>query len=285
MLGVDAILLSWLVLPLAKRLSDDVVDGAYQWLKGQGVTFGANLVQMIEGHSATPGDLARGVGHFVEEHPEAATRLATAALRDGADGAMSEEEFLQVPLGFLIGVFELVRRLDHPVVLTGFLTGEADIAVIDVRTVNDDETLQEPVVSAHGPDAPRIGLADRGFGYTRNRIPRIWLLTPESGEGEEVRGLANAAGEYFEWPRGVFEDFMRGKPLVSAITANEVLLEDTQVSPNGFSVPAARNVTRIPWAHSPDGLIAMRDELKEAVGAQETAWNDVVAMWTKALAR
>ena len=41
MFGVDAILLSWLVLPLAKRLSDDVVDGAYQWLIAQGVTEGS----------------------------------------------------------------------------------------------------------------------------------------------------------------------------------------------------------------------------------------------------
>lgn len=76
---------------------------------------------------------------------------------------------------------------------------------------------------------------------------------------------------------------MRGKPLVSAITPNEVLLENTQVSGNGFSVPPARKATRIPWDHTPDGLIAMRDELREIVGAQETAWSEVAAMWTKAL--
>jgi hypothetical protein len=284
MFGVDAILLSWLLLPLAKRLSDDVVDGAYQWLIAQGVTLGANLAQKIDARSATSEDLASGVGEFIEEHPEAATRLATAALREGAGGAMSEEEFLQVLLGFLMGVFELVNRLGHPAVLTGFLTGKADLAVIDVRTVNDDEALKNPTVSAYGSNAPRIGLADRGFGYTPNRIPRIWLLTPEDGEGDEIRKLANAAGVSFEWPGGAFEDFMRGRPLVSAITANEVVLENTQVSPGGFSVPAARDVTEVPWDHTPDGLIAMRDELREVVGAQEMAWNEMVATWTTALA-
>lgn len=283
MLGIDAILLSWLVLPLAKRFSDDVVDGAYQWLIAQGVTFGANFVQMIEGRTATAEDLASGVSEFVEEHPDAATRLATAALREGADGAMSDEDFLQVLLSFFMGVFELVHRLGHPAVLTGFLTGEADIAVIDVRTVKRDEALRVPAVSTHGPDTPRIELASRGIGYAPSRRPSIWLLRPGEDDDGDIRGLVNEAGESFKWPGGVFEDFMRGKPLVSAITANDVLLEDTQVSPNGFSVPSVRKVARIQWAHTPDGLIAMRDELKRSVGAQKTARNEVVAMWTRAL--
>ena len=200
MFGVDAILLSWLVLPLAKRLSDDVVDGAYQWLVAQGVTFGANIGQMIERRTATPEDLADGVGEFVEEHPEATARLATAALKDGLGGAMSQEEFLQVPLGFLMGVFELVRRLGHPAVVTGFLTGRTDLAVIDVRTVKDDEALQEPLVSTYGPDAPRIGMADRGIGYAPNRIPRIWLRRPMMAKARKSEGWLARLGDASNGP-------------------------------------------------------------------------------------
>ena len=281
MLIVDDILITGFVLPFAKGFSEQAVKGAYEWLEAQGVDLGRTLWQRITGRRGDAEELVSRLGDYVEADRDAASRLTAAAIADAGQRARTDKEFLEILVSFLMAVFRLVDQLQRPAVLPGFLTGADDLAIVDVRTRKAGEELEEPAVHSPAADSPRIEMAVRGVLHNPLPIPRIWIVT----EGrEEIEQRAESSTPFFDYPND-FGNFMEGRPLVSAITRDEVWLEDSRTGPQGVFVPEQRNINQVPWAQTPDGVISMHRALLGQVGEKEAKRDVWVAAWKEALGR
>ena len=142
-------------------------------------------------------------------------------------------------LSFLIAVFDTVKTLNRPAVLPGFLTGTEHLAVIDVRTRNASEELDNPTVVSPQSGDPRIVLASRDVppGQAPPRMPRIWLVTATHEERLALEQRAVLSGRYL----GQFDDFtnyMEGRWLATDITRHEVWVQQPLITEFGVWLPA-----------------------------------------------
>jgi hypothetical protein len=287
MLVVDDILIANFVLPFARGLGEHTLNGVYDWLDDQGVRLGRRLLRRLTKGRMGTGDvehLVSDLGAYVEQHPEAASRLTAAALRDAGALAKTDKEFLDVLLSFLMAVFELVKKLDQPAVLPGFLTGTEHLAVIDVRTRNAGEEFAKPAIYSPQNDVPRIVLANRIMLYSlaENPLPRIWLVPAAPGERRKFEQHAKASKQCLSWPDD-FVNSMKGQLLVTDITRREVWVQQPQIAPTGLFAPKGGTTHAFKWAESPAGVIEMHNVLVAAVEVKDAEKEVWVRAWTKAL--
>ncbi len=286
MFVVDDILIAKFVLPFAQGLGEHTLDGIYDWLDDQGVRLGRGLFYRLTKRRRGAGnvdELVTELGDYVAKHPDAASRLTAAALTDAGQVAKTDEEFLGVLRSFLMAVFELVKTLNRPAVLPGFVTGTEHLAVIDVRTRNAGEEFATPAIHPARNDDARIVLANRGVPHGQpTPLPRIWLVSATGEEGPEIDRVAAASARYLDWPDD-FVDSMKGQWLATDITRREVWVQQPQITPVGMFVTKPGKVDAFNWSESPAGVIAMHKALVDAVGEkveQDRAWIDA---WSQAL--
>jgi hypothetical protein len=272
------------VLPFAKGLSEQAVKGAYEWLEDQGVNLGRTFWQRITGRGGDEEELVSRLSTYVEADRDAASRLTAAAIAEAGQRARTDEEFLEVLVSFLMTIFRLVDQLQRPAVLPGFLTGADDLAIVDVRTRKANEKPAKPALRSPAADSPRIEMAVRGLPYNSPSIPRIWIVSEGREELEELEQRAESSTPFFDYPND-FGNFMEGRPLVSAITREEVWLEDSRTGPQGVFVPEQRNINPVPWAQTPDGVISMHRALLGQVGEKEAKRDVWITAWKEALGR
>lgn len=273
---VDDILIAKVVLPFIQGLGEHTLDDFYGWLDDQGVRLGGRLFRRRKRRRGGAEGLVRDLREYVDKHPDEAARLTAAAIKDAA--VRTDAEFLGVLLSFLVAVFEIVKTLNRPAVLPGFLTGTEHLAVIDVRTRNAGEELANPAVVSPQSGDPRIVLAGRNVPPLQAPplLPRIWLVTATDEERLALEQRAVSSARYL----GQFDDFMnymKGRWLVTDITRREVWVQEPLITEFGIWVPAGGRVDKYKWAESPEGVIAMRDALVAAAGEQvasDKVWLD-----------
>jgi hypothetical protein len=293
---VDDILLTYIVLPYGKRLLGKGQDWLFKWLDSQLGEAGATLRQRMARRNDQV-EVLKDLGHYVKENRGTADTLATAAYAaaTGPGGVRSNEEFLMVVCDFfLTPVVEMVKVLEHPAVVPGFLTGTDWLTVIDVRTVPRGEQLEDLEVeqrtSMWGDPPPAEIVLWRGR-LTENEkkhwLPRIWLVSAIDDEvarelgstpGERSATLNELARDEDTTP-DEFAKRLKNQPFVTAITRQNVVVRRSQVWFGGLPPSTTGKSDKIPWAKSSAGIQTMRKELERQLGDQQ----DEQERWIKAL--
>jgi hypothetical protein len=299
---VDDILLTYVVLPY---FGDLLVKGqvlAFDWLNSH---LGEGFTELKKRMSSRSGnvEVLKDLGRYVKENPGTADTLATAAYAaalktaSGSPGVKGDEEFLMVVRDFfLTPVVEMVKVLERPAIVPGFLTGTDWLTAIDVRTVPRGKQLVDMLVGSQGknlftgePDPAQIVLWRRKLPYdeTKYWLPRIWLVRAVDEElarelgttpGELADTLDEFAQEEDTTP-GRFADVLEHQPFVTAITRKRVAVRRAQML-FGISPPITTGESDwIPWAKSPAGIQTMRAELERQLGDQQ----DEQERWIQAL--
>lgn len=264
-MGFEQILIANFVLPFARGVGQGTLSEIYDWLEGNGVklgqSFGRRLLRKISKGRLGVGDadqLAGELATYVERHPDASSKLTAAVLQE----VDQQGDRLEVIRNLLAAVFELVKRIGHPAVLPGFITGPNHLAIIDVRTNNAEEHYTEPAVyPAPGDRVPTITLARRG-GPEYGPRPRVWLVTePKDGEVQQLEDEAAKAGPVIA-KSDPFTQSMKGRLLVTAITSDEVRFTLPTVTPLGLMVNKPFMV--LPWDTGNDWVVPMCRVLRQA---------------------
>jgi hypothetical protein len=267
---VDDIVLTYFVLPYARRLLGKGQDQLYDWLDGQGIKLAvlARRRWRLRRHKPSQVEVLTDLGHYVENHPGTAGTLTAAAI---AAGPLTDEEFMRTICDFLTRIFEMVQELGHPAVLPGFLTGTDYLAVIDVRTPPGKQ-LEMPSI-----DGQEITLW-KPLGPTedsRHWMPRLWLVraTDEelASDPDKPGKLADAleASDPDTTPMQLAER-LKGQPLVTGITRRRVVVQDIRMPvPDLPPSLLTGESSRIPWAQSPDGIKAMLAALTNQLGQRQ----------------
>jgi hypothetical protein len=293
---VDDILLTYIVLPYGKRLLGKSQDWFFNWLDSQLGEAGATLKQRMSSRKDEV-EVLQDLGHYVKEHPGTADTLATAAYAaaTGPGSVKSDKEFLMVVRDFfLTPVVEMVKVLEHPAVVPGFLTGTDWLTAIDVRTIPHDEQLENMDVQQRtdlwGDRYPaEIVLWRRRLTQYEEKhwLPRIWLVSAIDDEvarelgttpGELSATLDEVARDEGTTP-GRFADVLKNQPFVTAITRQNVVVRRAEMM-FGISPPSTTGKSdKIPWAKSSAGIQTMRKGLERELGDQQ----DEQERWIQAL--
>ena len=296
MFVVDDILLTYIVLPYGKRLLGKGQDWLFNWLDSQLGEEGARLKQSMSSRNDEV-EVLRDLGHYVKEHPGTADTLATAAYAaaTGSPGVKGDKEFLMVVHDFfLTPVVEMVKVLERPAVVPGFLTGTDWLTAIDVRTVPPGEQLENMDVVQRTdlwdqPYPAEIVLWRRRLTQYEKKhwLPRIWLVRAMDDELARELGTTpgNLSATLDELARdedttpGRFADVLEHQPFVTAITRQRVVVSRAQMM-FGIAPPSTTGKSdRIPWAKSSAGIQTMREELERQLGDQQ----DEQERWIQAL--
>jgi hypothetical protein len=140
--------LTYIVLPYSKRLLGKGQDWLFNWVDSQ---FGEGRKKLKESMSSRNDkvEVLKDLGCYVLEHPGTADTLATAVYAaelspaSGPPSVEGDKEFLMVVRDFfLTPVVEMVKVLERPAVVPGFLTGTDWLTAIDVHTVPRSEQLE-----------------------------------------------------------------------------------------------------------------------------------------------
>jgi hypothetical protein len=299
---VDDILLSCIVLPYSKRLLGKGQDQLFDWLDNVLGEAGKKLNKIMSSRNNEV-DVLKDLGQYVIEHPKTADTLARAASAAelntafGLLGARGDEEVLKAVRDyFLTPVIEMVKVLERPVILHGFLTGTDQLTAIDVRTIPRGEQLENMDIRqrenflTREPYPTEIVLWRRGrqtFAEQNHWLPRIWLVRAMDEElvgklrttpGELAAKLDKLARDDDTTPQR-FCDLLENQPFVTAITRRRVVVDRAQMM-FGVSPPSTRERTeRIPWAEDPAGIHTMRAELEGQLEGQQ----DEQERWLQAL--
>lgn len=284
---VDDILLTYFVLPYAKRLLAKGQNQLYDWLDGQGVKLARRGLRLWQ-HRPTDIEVLTDLGHYADEHPGTAdtlftgvltTELQTAALLPAPE---ADKEVLRIVSDFLTHVFKMVEALGWPAVLPGFLTGTDYLAVIDVRTPPGRQ-LEMPSVG--GQDVPAITLwSPPGPIFTPDSVhwmPRLWLIS--TTDEELAAALKAFASDRDKTPTSAeLAATLKDQSFVTGITRRNVLVRHVEMVVAGSPPIAAPTgeITQIPWAESPDGVKAMLKELTSQLGErqqQDLLWKRAIA--------
>jgi hypothetical protein len=297
---VDDILLTYIVLPYGQRLLSKGQDQLFSWLDDKFDREGKKFLKSLSKRKLSDAEVLEEVGNYVEKHRGTADTLASAAyvgaLKTASTlpAAQREEEFLKVVNDFfLTPIVEMVKALEHPAVVPGFLTGTDCLTVIDVRTVPSGEELETARIfprfeTESKVDPARIELwtDQKYFGQARWR-PRIWLVRPEDKElADELNTtpgeLADALDELARDPYGTAKQLaeaLKHQPFVTDITRHHVIVQHAEWW-SGSSPSVTGESDRIPWAESPDGAKAMLAALEAQLGDQEDEeerWRDALS--------
>jgi hypothetical protein len=296
---VDDILLTFIVLPYGKRLLGKGQDWLFEWLDSQLGEGFAWLKQRMSSRTDEV-EILMDLGHYVKEHPGTADTLATAAYAaaTGSPGVKSDKEFLTVVHDFfLTPVVEMVKVLERPAVVPGFLTGTDWLTAIDVRTVPRGEQLENMDVQQRTDLWGELHPAE--IVLWRNRLmpnemkhwlPRIWLV--RAMDDELARELSTTPGELSatldalardeDTTPGRFADVLQHQPFVTAITRQRVVVRRAQMI-FGISPPSTTGESeKIPWAKSSAGIQTMREELERQLGdqqAEQERWIQALTNW------
>jgi hypothetical protein len=190
----------------------------------------------------------------------------------------------------------MVKALEHPAVVPGFLTGTDWLTAIDVRTLPSGEELEkvhifpriEKVEYSKSEVIPaRIEVwTAPGILAVNHWRPRIWLIRPMDEElARELNTtpgkLANALDQRACDPYATAQHFaeaLERQAFVTDITRHDVIVRQSvwqwHSSPDTKGEPS-----RIPWAESPAGAKAMRTTLAKQLGDQQQ--KDL--LWSQAL--
>jgi hypothetical protein len=294
---VDDILLTYFVLPYAKRLLGKGQNQLYDWLDDQGVKL-ARRGWRLWRHKPTDIEVLTDLGHYADEHPGTAdtlftrvfaTELQTAALLPAAE---ADEEVLRIVSDFLTQIFKMVQALGWPAVLPGFLTGTDYLAVIDVRTP-PGEQLEMPSVG--GQDVPTITLwrpLKPAFSDTRQHwMPRLWLIRttdeelasdPDTTSGKLAAALEEFASDPDRTPTPAqLADTLKDQSFVMGITRRHVVVQHVQMPLDRLPPQPIGEIGQIRWAESPDGIKAMLKELTSQLGERQQ--EDL--LWKRAIAQ
>jgi hypothetical protein len=299
---VDDILLTYVVLPYVGDLLGKGQDWAFDWLNSH---LGEGFTELKKRMSSRSGNVEalEDLGRYVKENPGTADTLATAAYAaalktaSGSPGVKGNEEFLMVVRDFfLTPVVEMVKVLERPVVVRGFLTGTDWLTAIDVRTVPPGGQLVDMLVGSQSknfftgePYPPEIVLWRRKIPYdeTKYWLPRVWLIRAMDEElARELRTtpgeLADTLNEFAQdddTTPGRFADRLEHQPFVTAITRKRVVVRRAQML-FGIAPPVTTGESDwIPWAKSPAGIQTMRADLERQLGDQQ----DEQERWIQAL--
>jgi hypothetical protein len=298
---VDDILLTYIVLPYGQRLLSRGQDQLFNWLDSKLDKEGKKFANSLRKRKLSDKQVLEEVGQYVEKHRGTADTLASAAYVGALETASAlpvakrEEEFLRVVNDFfLTPVVEMVKELEHPAVVPGFLTGTDWLTVIDVRTVPSDKELQKTRIfpryeseSKVDPARIEVWTAREYFGGAQWR-PRIWLVRPMDKEladelnttpGQLADALKELAGDEYKTAKQ-FAEALEHQPFVTDITRRHVIVQHEKWWPNS-SPSVTGESDRIPWAESPDGAKAMLAALEAELGDKQ----DRQDRWRNALSK
>jgi len=295
---VDDILVAYVVLPYGHRLLTKGQDWLFNWLDSQLGEGATKLKQLMSGRHDEV-EILKDLGHYVMANPGTAETLATAAYAAATASPEAKEdiEFLTVVRDyFLRPAIEMIKVLDRPVVLSGFLTGTDWLTAIDLRTVPRDEVLENMDVrqrtDLYGEPYPaEIVLWKQRLPYEdKHWLPRIWLI--KTVDEELARQLDTTPGDVpaaldelahdEETTPAKFADALEHQPYVTAITRQRVIVRRAQMI-WGISPPSTTDPSdKIPWAKSSAGIQTMRKELEKQLGDkqdEQERWRQALMNW------
>jgi hypothetical protein len=297
---VDDILLTYIVMPYGQRLISKGQDQLFKWLDSKLDKEGKKFANSLRKRKLSDDQVLEEVGQYVEKHRGTADTLASAAYvgaletTSGLPVAKREEEFLRVVRDFfLTPVIEMVKALEHPAVVPGFLTGTDCLTVIDVRTVPSDAKLQETRIfprdeSEDEVHPSRIEVWTFPLLFGAQWRPRIWLVRPMDKEladklkttpGQLASALKKLADDDYVTARE-FAETLKDQPFVTSITRRHVIVQHVVWQP-GSSPRVTGKSDRIPWAESPDGAEGMLAALEAQLGDKQDAQD----RWREALSK
>jgi hypothetical protein len=288
---VDDILLTYIVLPYGRRLLGKGQDQLFNWLDSKLGREGRRLKRSMSSRNNEV-DVLKDLGQYVKEHPETAETLATAAFEAELETASAlpavrgDEEVLRVVREFfLTPIFEMVKSLEHPAVVPGFLTGTDWLTAIDVRVPSGDELEKARIFERFEVNRyprsevfpARIELwTSPGIVGVKHWRPRIWLVTPMDEElARELNTtpdkLADALNELACDSYGTAQQFaeaLERQRFVTEITRHHVIVRRAEWQWSN-SPDAKGESVRIPWAEFPAGVMTMRAALVRQLGDRQ----------------
>lgn len=274
MFVVDDLLVSFVLFPFLRGLRDQGFDQVYSWLGEQGVKL---KTRHRYGTKMSKAEQLDQLKNRVAKDPDLARSLTQAAFAS-AGAASDDTAFLTTVNGFFEAVFQAILTLRHPAVLEGFLTGEGDVCVIDVRTRTFGESYRSPGISALPPQC--IPCIDFGRANRTNPpiTPFIWLLHGQANQPETVKSLMDCAKGV---PRVLDIDdpllkYMQDLPaehqanLVVEIRRDIVKVQAPQIYAPVCMVDVHQpaNDSQLPWGETLNGVRAMRETLTQQVQDQ-----------------
>ena len=301
---VDDILLTYIVLPYGRRLLNENREQFYNWLDGQLGKAGKKFVKSLRKDKRPDNAVLEAVGNYVVQNHGTAYTLAPAAFAAQLETAIAlpaikgDEQFLTAFRdSFLTPVFEMVKSLAHPAVVPGFLTGADWLTAIDVRVPSGEELEKVRVFPRIEKTYPKsevipariqVWTAPGPLGVTHWR-PRIWLVRPMDGElarelnttpGELADALNKRASDEYGTSQQ-FAEALEHQAFVTEITRHHVIVQRARwVS---FNSPYLEGESsRIPWAESTAGAVAMLTALARQLGDQQQEnerWIQAVKNW------
>jgi hypothetical protein len=287
---VDDILIGWLIVPLAMRLRDrlldqiaDVADENLRKLLRRLVL--ATEESQPQAREESVQVAAMELASYVEKNRDAAAELAALAIADVAENAAGNER-LEGLYNFINYMFRMVEYLKRPVVLPGFFTGSDQTTVIDVRTATFSAfELPKRLWGAGWPESegPRIQIDLNG---PLLRAPRIWVI-PSASEGPADLKRRPPL------PPHEFGVAMQDQWRVKSITPTAVgmvhmrfltALERMGRTQRERDEDLIRERERMfEMSATPDGVVSMRDALIRAVKTESDRRQDWNLSWADAL--
>jgi hypothetical protein len=267
MFVIDDILIAAIVVPVAQRLGNrwldqiaDAVDEGLKRLLRRVVD--AAAVDDPNRRRALTATAEGELRSYVAQHPEVRPELGQIFTPRVEAVDASPRGLAQAIFDFLAYLFTIVEYLEQPVALPGFLTGENDLIVVDVRVTRKRYAngFRLPSVSWEGPfsddEDPSI------FFHVENAmqidVPRLWLMQTGSPEERQSRILSLNEGFYPTDPLpGGLESHLKDEWRVDSISPYEVKTTKRFASGEGTTHRVAGDA----------GIVLLQNSLVDAVEA------------------
>lgn len=270
-MAVEAIVFAKVVSPFVRGLEEGLVGDLQTSIEDRGVKVGRGLAAWIRrklgkrDHRATDAqELGDRLDHCVVAKPTSAPVVAETVLEQGAADKLSVLD------GLLTAVFTAARELKKPVVLSGFVTGSDHLMVVDVRTQVFGELYRAPTFAPHGQEQiPTVTLALVGASLFEQKPPppRVWLITdPGPDDLASLTQAAKDAGPVF-LRTDEFTRLMANRPMVTAITAQEVRLANSMIAGQVFLL-GGPPLPSLPWDESSTWVVPMFEALDRLVESE-----------------